>query len=184
MRRVKSVVVMGLLGWGPTGDSRVDTTGMVVVLLDGGSCMERRERFEGGKEAARRVIGFSASVGLPVLLGIWWSEGLLPLCMGWRECIEAVDEYAVVGGRGCWDYALLDAARVVIAPADAVVIGCCRGACSRSWSVPRLYRRVAFLCLGGFSERSARRIRERGVGLVTDRLDEVLRFLAWGGGVA
>lgn len=147
--------------------------------------MERGDRFEGGKEAARRVIGFAVSIGVPVLLGIWWSEGLLPLCIGGRECIDAVDEYAVVGGRGCWDYALLDGVRLAIPPVDVVIIGCCRGACSRFWSVPRgVYRRVAFLCLAGFSERIARRLGERGVGLVSERIEDVLRFLAWGGRVA
>ncbi len=143
--------------------------------------MERGDRFAAGKEAARRVVSLAVSNGLPVLLGIWWSDELVPLCMGREECIEAVEEYAVIGGRGCWDYALLEAVRLAIPPVYAVLIGCCRGACSRFWTLPSVYRVVVALCVAGYSERSARRMMERGVTLVTSELGELLRVLTWRG---
>ena len=79
----------GLLFWwgggrGPLGDPRVGITGVVFLLVDGGGCMERRDRFEAGREAIREVVEFMVERGVPVFVGIWWSEGLIPLCMGLR----------------------------------------------------------------------------------------------------
>ncbi len=140
--------------------------------------MERGGRFEAGRRGLRDAIALSVNeLGVPVVVGIWWSGGFVPFCIGRQECIDAPEEYAVIGGRGCWDIAAREAVKLALGASALLVIGCCRGPCERIHYMPRVYTRRVFYCVAGFSEKAARALREAGFHVVTESLEEALRGL-------
>ncbi|AEM39498.1 hypothetical protein Pyrfu_1642 [Pyrolobus fumarii 1A] len=137
--------------------------------------MERGGRFEAGKEAVTRLT--SSTLGV-VLVGIWWSGGLIPLCLGSSAtCSESVEYLGIVGGRGCWDQAIVDTLRLLYGGSVLVVVGCCRGPCSKWFVMPTVFRKRVFYCVAGYSERVARTLQRHGFDLVTSSWEEVERFL-------
>ena len=139
--------------------------------------MERGGRFEKGKLALRRVTSMLANAGYSMFVGLWWGGGLIPFCIGLSECVDAVEEYAIAGGRGCWDHALREALKLALGSSIAVLIGCCRSACDKLYRSLRGGMRSAFLCVAGFSEKTVRVLREYGFELVTEDVDTLLGWL-------
>ncbi len=149
----------------------------VVLLMDGGGCMERSTRFFRALDTLSTIL--SKFSNARTLLALYVDNGVLPFCTGLgRECLDYIGSLRVVGGRGCWDRGLVEASRLLATTrAYAIVIGCCSLPCDSGVAWQRLYDRLYYFCVERCPARLARLLGEQGFHRVACTPEELIEAL-------
>ena len=153
----------------------------VVILVDGGGCMERSIRFNNALNAIKNIL--SSISDIHVTIGIFVDNGLLPFCYGEPgECLDAIGTLKIVGGRGCWDRGLFEASRLLSSKKSvAYIIGCCALPCDNGGELSlRLYDRVYYFCIDRCPSRLTRLLRDYGFARIACSLDEFVALVRGG----